>query len=382
MKLLPLWSCLGLSSLLLVSVGCQSNSADGSHNSGSKDMIQKSDFGKTPDGQSVEMYTLTNNKGMVAKVITYGAILTELDTPDRNGKKADVVLGFDNLKDYMERSPFFGATAGRYANRIAKGKFSLEGKDYTLAVNNGPNSLHGGLKGFDKKIWKAEPKETPDGPSVTMTYVSPDGEEGYPGTLTTHCTYTLGNDNGLKIHFTATTDKPTVLNLTNHSYFNLAGEGNGTVLDQVLTINADRVTVPDDTLIPTGELRPVKGTPLDFTTPHTIGERIAQLDPGYDHNFVLNDRGPTPTFAARVKDPKTGRVMEVLTTQPGIQLYTAIHLDGSLKGPSGKMYPKYGALCLETQHFPDSPNHPAFPTTTLRPGEKYDQTTVYKFSAE
>jgi aldose 1-epimerase len=346
--------------------------------------IQKSEYGKTQDGQTVELYTLTNNKGMVAKVMTYGAIITELEVPDRHGKNANIVLGFKDLKDYLERNPFFGAVAGRYANRIAKGQFTLDGKTYHLFVNNGPNSLHGGKKGFDKKVWKAEPKEMPDGPSVALTYVSPDGEEGYPGTLTTTCTYTLGNDNSFKYEFVATTDKPTVVNLANHSYFNLAGEGSGTVLDQIMQINADRYTAVDSTLIPTGEIKRVKGTPLDFTTPHAIGERINQIGEigGYDHNYILNAPGPTPGLAARMKDPKSGRVMEVLTTQPGVQFYSAIHLGGNLVGPSGKKYVKYGAFCLETQHYPDSPNHPEFPSTVLRPGEKYDQITVFKFSAE
>jgi aldose 1-epimerase len=367
----------------LVASSCQNqNKQEPQHSGGSNNMIEKSQFGKLPEGNAVTQYTLTNKNGIVAKVLDYGAILTELDVPDRTGKKADIVLGFNNLDDYVARSPFFGATAGRYANRIAKGKFTLDGKEYTLFVNNGPNSLHGGKKGFDKRMWKAEPSETPDGPSIKFTYVSPDGEEGYPGTLTTTCTYTLGNDNSLKIQFNATTDKPTVLNLTNHSYFNLAGEGTGTILDHVLTINADRYCVVDDTAIPTNELRPVKGTPMDFATPHAIGERIAQVPGGYDHNYCLNNPGETPGFAARAKDPKTGRVLEVYTTQPGVQLYTGNFLDGTLKGPSGRNYPKNAGFCLETQHYPDSPNHPDFPTSVLRPGETYNQTTVWRFSAE
>jgi aldose 1-epimerase len=345
-------------------------------------MSGPSEFGKLPDGTPVQQYTLSNKNGMVAKVINYGAILTELDVPDRNGKAVDVVLGFKDLKDYLERSPFFGATAGRFANRIAKGKFTLDGKEYSLFVNNGPNSLHGGKKGFDKQIWKAEPKETSDGQSVKFTYVSPDGEEGYPGTLTTSCTYTLGNDDTLKIHITATTDKPTVVNLTNHSYFNLAGEGTGTILDHVLTINADKYLPVDSTQIPTGEQKAVQGTPMDFTSPHTLGERIAQVQPGYDHNYCLNSPGSKPAFAAKANDPKSGRIMEVWTTQPGVQLYTGNNLDGTLTGPSGGTYMKHAGFCLETQHYPDSPNQPAFPTSVLRPGEKFDQTTIWKFSAE
>jgi aldose 1-epimerase len=321
---------------------------------------------------------------MVAKVITYGAILTELDAPDRNGQKANVVLGFKDLGNYLDHNPFFGAVAGRYANRIAKGQFTLDGKTYHLPINNGPNTLHGGRKGFDKKVWKAEPKETPDGPSVALTRISPDGEEGFPGTLTATCIYTLGNDNSLTYEFVATTDKPTVVNLANHSYFNLAGEGNGNILDHIMQINADKYTDVDDGLIPTGEIKSAKGTPLDFTTPMPIGARINQISKigGYDHNYILNSPGPKPGFCARVKDPQSGRVMEVLTTQPGVQFYSAIHLSDGLVGPGGKHYMKYGAFCLETQHFPDSPNHPDFPTTVLRPGEKYDQTTILKFSAE
>lgn len=344
--------------------------------------IQKTDFGKTQDGQPVELYTLTNRNGMSAKVITYGAILVELQAPDRNGKTADVVLGFTNLNDYLTRSPFFGAVAGRYANRIAKGQFTLDGQTYHLPINNGPNSLHGGNRGFDKRVWKAEPKQGPDGQSVTFTYVSKDGEEGYPGTLTATCTYTLGNDNTLKLEYTATTDKPTVVNLTNHSYFNLAGEGSGTILDHVLMINADNYTPTDDTLIPTGQIVPVAGTPYDFRKPAPIGARIDQVGAGYDMNFVLNGPAGQLSSCARLKDPKSGRVMEVLTTQPGVQLYSGIHLDGKLTGPSGRPYVKSGAVCLETQHFPDSPNHPNFPSTVLRPGQKYDEVTVFKFSAQ
>jgi aldose 1-epimerase len=386
MKLLPSRSWGGLCSVALaglLAASCQNTSKqEPQHGGGSAKMIDKSQFGKLPDGSPVTQFTLTNKNGIVAKILDYGATLTHLDVPDRNGKKADIVLGFNNLDDYVNRSPFFGATAGRYANRIAKGKFTLDGKEYTLFVNNGPNSLHGGKVGFDKHIWKAQPSETPDGPSIKFTYVSPDGEEGYPGTLTTTCTYTLANDNSLKIQFLATTDKPTVLNLTNHSYFNLAGEGTDTILDHVLTINADRYCVVDDTMIPTNELRPVKGTPMDFTTPHALGERIAQVPGGYDHNYCLNSPGAAPGFAARAKDPKSGRVLEVWTTQPGVQLYTGNFLDGTLKGPSGRIYPRNAGFCLETQHYPDSPNHPDFPTAVLKPGETFDQTTIWKFSAE
>lgn len=347
--------------------------------------IQKSDFGKTQDGQSVDLYTLRNSKGAVAKIITYGATLTELHVPDRNGKVGDVVLGFDNIKDYQTSSPFFGATAGRVANRIAKGQFTLDGKTYHLAVNNGPNSLHGGKVGFDKKIWTAEPKETNDGPSVRFSYTSPDGEEGYPGTLKCEVTYTLSNDNALHLDYKATTDKDTILNLTNHSYFNLSAGESPTILDEVLTLNADRYTPTDDTLIPTGEIKSVKGTPFDFTSPHKIGERIDQIKDvgGYDLNYVINGGGQGRLVkAVHVEDPKTGRVMECFTTQPGVQLYSAIHLNGTLKGVGGHTYPKAGAICLETQHYPDSINHPNFPTTVLKPGQTYSESTVYKFSTK
>lgn len=344
--------------------------------------IKVSDFGKTDDGIPVELYTLTNKHGMVVKIMTYGAIVTEIDVPDRKGKLADVVLGFDNLKQYLKGHPFFGAIAGRYANRIAKGRFTLDGEDYHLPINNGPNSLHGGLQGFDKAVWRAEPSETEDGPSVALTHFSPDGDQGYPGNLHAACVYTLTDEDSLKIEYTATTDKDTVVNLTNHSYFNLAGEGSGPIDDHILTINADQYTPVDDTQIPTGEIVDVKGTPFDFTKPTAVGERIDQVPPGYDHNYVLYSQDGKLAIAAQVKDPKSGRVMQVWTTQPGVQLYTGNYLDGTLSGPSGRPYKKHDALCLETQHYPDSPNHPKFPTTELKPGEKYNQVTVFKFSAE
>jgi aldose 1-epimerase len=348
--------------------------------------IQKSDFGKTSEGQNVELYTLTNNNGMVAKIMTYGAIVTELHVPDRNGKNADVVLGFDNLKQYLDGHPFFGAIAGRYANRIAKGVFTLNGKEYHLAINNGPNSLHGGKVGFDKHVWKAESSQSAAGPALMLTYVSPDMEEGYPGTLTTHVTYTLTNDNALKIDYHATTDKPTILNLTNHSYWNLHGAGSGKdILDHVLRLNADNYTPVDDTLIPTGEIKSVKGTEFDFTSPKPIGRDIAKTpgNPnGYDHNFVINGKPGTLRMAAQANDPDTGRTMEVWTTQPGVQFYTGNFLDGNLKGINGKMYGKHYAFCLETQHYPDSINQPKFPSVVLNPGATFTSTTVYKFSAK
>jgi aldose 1-epimerase len=347
-----------------------------------KPTVETEAFGKTKSGTPVDLFILTNSNGMKAKIISYGAILTELDVPDRNGKLGDVVLGFDNLEQYLVGHPHFGATTGRVANRIAKGKFTLDGKEYTLAINNGPNSLHGGLKGFDKMVWKGESKETSDAAAVQFTYLSPDGEEGYPGNLTTVVTYTLTNQNELRIDYKATTDKATPVNLTNHSYFNLAGPQSGDILGHELMLEADDYTPADDTNIPTGETRSVKGTPLDFTKPATIGSRIAQVADktnGYDHNFVLRSKGKSLALAARVYDPKTGRVMEMYTTEPGVQLYTANFLDGKLKGRGGVVYQKHQAFCLEAQHFPDSVHHPEFPSIILRPGQTYTQRTVYKF---
>jgi aldose 1-epimerase len=298
---------------------------------------------------------------------------------------ADVVLGFDHLDDYLGNDPFFGALVGRYANRIDKARFTLDGVEYKLAKNDGENSLHGGLKGFDKKAWKArEPSK--DHPALELTYLSKDGEEGYPGNLNVKVVYTLTDSNELRIDYTATTDKNTVLNLTNHSYFNLAGQGSGDVLKHVLMINADRFTPIDAALTPTGELRSVAGTPLDFRKPTAIGARIdddneqLKFGKGYDHNFVLNHKGNDLTLAARVTEPQSGRVLEVLTTQPGVQLYTGNFLDGTIHGKGGKVYGRRSAFCLETQHFPDSPNQPKFPSTELKPGQTYHQTTIYKFS--
>jgi aldose 1-epimerase len=350
-----------------------------------KASVDKKAFGKTSDGTGVDLYVLTNTQGMKAKVMTYGAILTELDVPDKNGKLGDVVLGFSNLKGYLEGHPYFGATVGRVANRIAKGKFTLNGREYKLAVNNGPNALHGGKKGFDKVVWKAAPVETEDGVAVKFTYRSPDGEEGYPGNLTATVTYTLTNDNSLRLTYTAKTDKATPVNLSNHSYFNLAGPGSGDILKHEMMLKADKYTPVDDTLIPTGEIKAVKGTPLDFTSPATIGARIDKLkgEPrGYDHNFVLNMKGNRLTLAARVREPKTGRVMEMYTTEPGVQFYTGNFLDGKQKGKGGVVYKKHQGFCLEAQHFPDSVHHANFPSVILEPGKTYKQTTVYKFSAK
>jgi aldose 1-epimerase len=343
-----------------------------------KSSIQKSSFGKLPDGTAVDLFALTNSSGLVARISNYGTIITELHVPDRNGKLGDVVLGFDNLGQYLKGHPYFGCTVGRVANRIAKGKFSLDGKTYTLAVNNGPNHLHGGLKGFDKMVWKAEPQA---GASVKFSYTSADGEEGYPGKLEVTVVMALTDANELRIDYTATSDKPTPINLTNHSYFNLAGQGE--VLGHELMVAADHFTPTDATLIPTGEIKSVKGTPLDFTTPKTLGSRISELsneERGYDHNFVLNNGGKALALAARVHEPKSGRVMEVHTTEPGVQLYTANYLDGSLTGKGGIVYRKHSAFCLETQHYPDSVNKPNFPSTILRPGQTYRQTTVHKFA--
>jgi aldose 1-epimerase len=347
----------------------------------SKPGVTRSPFGKTPDGTPVDLFTLTNANGMVAKVMTYGAILTELKVPDKSGKPGDVVLGFDTLDGYLKGHPYFGATVGRVANRIAKGKFTLNGKEYTLAVNNGPNALHGGKKGFDKVVWAAEQLPT-NAPAVKFVYRSVAGEEGYPGNLNASVTYTLTDDNELRLDYSATTDEATPVNLTNHTYFNLAGPASGDILDEVLMINADRITPTDDTLIPTGDFHAVKGTAFDFTTPSPIGAKFDQLtgNPrGYDVNYVLNG-GEGLRLAARVTAPKSGRVMEMYTTEPGVQFYTGNFLDGSNKGKGGVTYNKHQAFCLEAQHFPDSVNHPNFPSMVLQPGHTYTQTTTYKFS--
>jgi aldose 1-epimerase len=343
--------------------------------------IETSAFGRTTTGDAVELYTLTNAKGTVAKVMTYGALLTELRVPDRNGQLGDVVLGFDTLDGYLKEHPYMGATIGRVANRIAKGSFTLDGKTYALATNNGPNHLHGGLKGFDKVLWKAEPVPTSNGVAVKFSYTSPDGEEGYPGTVSATVTYTLNDQNELRLDYSATADKATPVNLTNHSYWNLAGQGD--ILGHNLTIFADRYTPVDDTLIPTGELAPVVGTPMDFTKPQAIGSRIQQLTNkprGYDHNYVLNGETGKLHLAARVSESKTGRVMEIWTTEPGVQFYSGNFLDGSLTGKRGTVYPMHHGFCLETQHFPDAVNHPQFASVILRPGQTYTHTTVHKFS--
>jgi aldose 1-epimerase len=352
--------------------------------------VTKTTTQATFEGKPVEMVTFKNKNGIEVQAINYGAIITSLKVPDRTGSLADVVLGFDDPSRYWgtPSPPFFGAIVGRYGNRIANGQFVLNGKTYPLVKNNGPNHLHGGTRGFDKFIWDVTTKETPQGSSAIFTRTSPDGEEGYPGNLAVRITYTLTDSNQLIINYHATTDKATPINLTQHSYFNLAGEGSGDILGHELMINADRYTPVDDTLIPTGELAPVAGTPFDFRKPTAVGARIDQDNDqikkgkGYDHNFVLNKKGVGPTLAARVTDPKSGRTMEVATTEPGVQFYTGNFLDGTLKGKNGHTYAHRAALCLETQHFPDSPNKKNFPSSILEPGKSYDTTTIFTFSAK
>jgi len=344
-------------------------------------------FGKTPDGIDVTLYTLTNKNGMEVAITNFGGIVVSLKVPDSMGKIADVVLGYDSLDGYLVNPSYFGAIIGRYANRIAHGKFTLDGKTYTLAKNNGENSLHGGTIGFNKKVWTARDVSTPGSPSLKLKYVSKDGEEGYPGDLSVRVVYTLTARNELRIEYSATTDKDTVLNLTNHSYFNLAGQGSGDILGHMLTLHSDKFTPVDAGLIPTGELRNVQGTPFDFRKSTAIGERIGQNDEqlklgnGYDHNWVLtHSKAGDISLAAEVYEPKTGRVLEVFTDQPGIQFYSGNFLDGTIHGKGGIVYGQRFGLCLETQHYPDSPNHPEFPSTLLKPGSRFHSTTIFKFS--
>ena len=345
--------------------------------------IQKQSFGQTKEGLPVDLYTMTNPKGTSVSISTYGGTVQALNVKDRSGMLGDVVLGFDSLTGYESEHPYFGALIGRYGNRIAKGKFTLNGKPYTLAVNNGPNHLHGGIKGFSRQVWRA--KEVGDN-ALELTYISKDGEEGYPGTLTATVRYTLTPANELRLDYTATTDADTVANLTNHSYFNLAGLADN--LSHQIEIYAGRFTPVDAGLIPTGELRPVKGTPFDFTAPHAIGERIdakdeqIKLGGGYDHNFVFTKQDGKLNLVAKVTESTSGRVMEVLTTEPGVQFYTGNFLDGSLKGKGARSYGRRAAFCLETQHFPDSPNQPKFPSTVIKAGETRKSTTVYRFSTQ
>lgn len=372
--------------ILFTAMGCSRvPSGEQASTTGKEGEAKVESFGKLPSGEEIQIYTLRNTKGMEARIMTYGGTVVSLKTPDREGKLADVVLGFDSLDGYVKGCPYFGAIIGRYGNRIGGAKFTLDGKTYKLAANDGPNSLHGGKVGFDKKVWKVD---SANGSTLALSYVSPDMEEGYPGELRVKVTYSVSEADELRIHYEATTNKATVVNLTNHSYFNLKDDGATSILDHVIMINADRFTPVDATLIPTGKLEPVAGTPFDFRTPHRIGERInadnqqLKFAGGYDQNFVLNRTGSGLELAAKVTEPVTGRVMEVLTTEPGLQFYTGNFLDGTLTGKGGIVYRKRCAFCLETQHFPDSPNKPQFPSVTLRPGETYDTTTVYRFSAE
>jgi len=350
--------------------------------------ISSAEFGKMPDGTISTLYTLTNAHGMVVKITDYGGIITEIHTPDRDGKMNDVVLGFDTLAGYTAGHPYFGAIIGRYGNRINEGKFELDGESYQLPINNGPNSLHGGIQGFDKVVWQAKEIKGRDYVGLQLNYTSPDGEEGFPGKLDVIVTYKLTNDNAIEIDYQAVTDKPTICNLTNHSYFNLSGHDSGDILDHEVMIEADYFTPVNNTLIPTGEIITVKGTPFDFTEAKPIGARIEENDEqlkigsGYDHNFVLNKNPGEWALAARVVDPKSGRSLEVWTEEPGVQLYVGNFLDGTKIGKNKSVYHHRNGFCLETQRFPDSPNHPHFPTTRLNPGETYKTKTVYKFSTQ
>jgi aldose 1-epimerase len=383
---------LGLMGIGMVSlVGCSSMSggAPRSTHHESISSITKHGFGHMPDGTSVEIYTLRNMNGCEARIMTYGGIVQSLKVPDKNGQFGDIVLGYDNLDGYLKATPYFGALIGRYGNRIGGGKFTLDGKTYTLATNNGPNSLHGGIKGFDKVVWKvAKAGIGPQGPRLELNYLSPDGEEGFPGNLNVTAIYTLMDENELRVDFTAMTDQPTVCNLTHHSYFNLAGQGNGDILGQLVYINADSFTPVDSNLITTGEIKPVDGTPFDFRKPTAIGVRINSDDEqikfgnGYDHNWVVNKPSGQLGLMARVYEPGTGRVMEVWSPEPGLQFYTGNYLDGSITGKDGKVYQRRTAFCMEPQHYPDSPNKPQFPTTELKPGETYHNTIIYKFSVQ
>jgi aldose 1-epimerase len=350
--------------------------------------VTRAPFGAQPGGTAVELFTLTNASGIEVRAMTYGGTIVSLRTPDRDGHLGDIVLGYEQLDGYLKTSPYFGCIVGRYANRIAKGRFTLDGKESKLATNDGPNHLHGGLKGWDKVVWRAEPFHNTQGVGVVFSRTSPDGEEGYPGAVAVRVTYTLTDADELRVDYDATTDKPTPINLTQHSYFNLAGEGSGDVLGHVLAVDADQYTPIDATLIPTGEIAPVEGTPLDFRTPTAIGARInadneqLRRSRGYDHNFVLRRQGGGLAHAARVLEPGTGRTLDISTTEPGIQFYSGNFLDGSITGKAGHTYAHRTGFCLETQHFPDSPNHASFPSTILRPGARYQSTTVFRFGVE
>jgi aldose 1-epimerase len=356
---------------------------------GAQPGVTRAAYGKLPDGRAVELFTLTNAHGLELRAMTYGGIITSLRTPDRDGHLDDIVLGYDSLAGYLKETPYFGAIVGRYANRIAKGRFTLDGKTYQLATNNGPNSLHGGVRGFDKVLWTGETAQSDSGARVTFTYKSPNGEEGYPGTLDARVTYTLTPSDELIVDYEATTDKATPLNLSQHTYWNLHGSKGGPILDLQLSLDASAFTPVDSTLIPTGELKQVTGTPFDFRSPTAIGARIGQQDTqlkyglGYDHNWVLDRGGKTGlAHAARLVDPTTGRTLDISTTEPGIQFYSGNFLDGTITGKGGQVYAHRTGLCLETQHFPDSPNHPNFPSTILRPGETYRSRTVFTFGRQ
>ena len=371
----------------VVAAGCLAGCSGMGHSSSSNGSISEKDFGKTLDGTPVELYTLRNSHGMEACIMTYGGIVQSLKVPDKNGNFGDVVLGYDSVDGYLTNSPFFGALIGRYGNRIANGKFTLDGQEYTLPTNNIPNCLHGGDKGFHTRVWKVTKAAVgPEGPELELSYLSQDGEEGFPGNLQVYATYTVTEDNGLRVDFKATTDKDTVCNLTHHSYFNLRGSGD--VLDYVLYINADKFTPVNSVLIPTGELEPVAGTPFDFLTPTAVGAHIGQDDQqlkyagGYDDNWVLNHAPGENGEAARISDPVSGRVLTVSTTAPGMQFYTGNFLDGTIHGKDGQVYQYRSAFCMEPQDYPDAPNHPAFPTSELKPGETYQSTMLYKFSTE
>ncbi len=348
--------------------------------------VKTESFGSV-DGQAVELYTLANRHGVEARITNYGATVVSLRVPDKHGRFADVVLGFDTLEAYRKSTSYAGPVVGRYANRIAKGRFTLNGTEYKLAANNGENALHGGLTGFDRVVWKPQPLQMRHGAALALTYLSRDGEEGYPGNLSVRVVYTLTEQNELRIDYSATTDQDTIVNLTNHTYFNLAGQGNGDILKHSLRLAAARFTPADDKAIPTGELRSVAGTPFDFRRPTVIGSRIEQDDEqlkfgkGYDHNFVIDGRAGTLRRAALVTDPASGRTLEVWTTEPGMQFYTGNHLESTPVGKGGKVYGKRFGFCLETQHFPDSPNQPGFPSTVLRRGDRFTSTTIFKFSA-
>jgi aldose 1-epimerase len=348
--------------------------------------ISREPFGTTKDGKPVDLYTLRNAKGAEARIMNYGGIVVSLKVPDKNGNLGDVVLGYDTLAEYEKETPYFGCLVGRYGNRIAKGKFTLNGKEYTLATNNPPNALHGGIKGFDKVVWQAHASQTKLGPALELRCLSKDGEEGYPGNLAVKAVYTLTEDNGLRLDYIATCDQDTVVNLTQHSYFNLAGKGD--ILGHVVYLNADKFTPVDSTLIPTGELRPVDGTPFDFRKPTAIGARVNQADEqlkfggGYDHNWVINKKPGELALMARVTEPTTGRVLEVLSTEPGLQLYCGNFLNGTLKGKGGWVYQHRNGFCMEPQHYPDSPNKPNFPLVVLKPGQTYRNTIIYRFSAK